>query len=52
MIAFHRALVHRRAATPPDVGHALQLAAREIMRTPRYRHPFYWAAFRTVGLGY
>src|SRR5581483_3525062 len=57
MIAFHRALVHqalvhRRAATPPDVGQALQVAAREIMRDPRYRHPFYWAAFRTVGLGY
>lgn len=52
MIAFHRALVHRRAATPPDVGQALKIAAREIMRDPRYRHPFYWAAFRTVGLGY
>jgi CHAT domain-containing protein len=50
MIAFHRALVRQHA--PADVGVALQRAARQVMQDPRYRHPFYWAAFRTVGLGH
>lgn len=50
MIAFHRALVRQRA--PADVGAALQRAARQVMQDPRYRHPFYWAAFRTVGMGH
>ncbi len=53
MIAFHRGLVHQGAAGQAnDIGAALQRAAREVMRDPRYRHPFYWAAFRTVGLGH
>jgi CHAT domain-containing protein len=54
MIALHRALVAQRASSDrrPDVGSALRSAAREVMRDPRYRHPFYWAAFRTVGLGH
>jgi len=52
MIAFHRALVRQRAAGAPDVGAALQHAARQVMQDPRYRHPFYWAAFRTVGVGH
>ena len=50
MIAFHRALVRQHAHA--DVGVALQRAARQVMLNPRYRHPFYWAAFRTVGLGH
>jgi CHAT domain-containing protein len=50
MIAFHGALVHQRTA--PDIGAALQRAARQVMQDPRYRHPFYWAAFRTVGVGH
>jgi CHAT domain-containing protein len=54
MVAMHRALVVQRASLDrrPDVGSALQSAAREVMRDPRYRHPFYWAAFRTVGVGH
>jgi CHAT domain-containing protein len=50
MVAFHRALVQQRASA--DIGAALQRAARQVMQDPRYRHPFYWAAFRTVGVGH
>jgi CHAT domain-containing protein/Tfp pilus assembly protein PilF len=52
MIAFHRALVRNRKrnrSATPDVGAALQAATRQVRGDPRYRHPFYWAAFRTVG---
>jgi CHAT domain-containing protein/lipopolysaccharide biosynthesis regulator YciM len=60
MVDLHRELtraaraarVTRSAPAPPDVGAALQHAVRRLMRTPRYRHPFYWAAFRTVGVGH
>jgi CHAT domain-containing protein len=64
MIGFHRALLHRSAtssapkrsassasssAGPPRVSTALRRAALDVMRDPRYTHPFYWASFRVVG---
>lgn len=58
MIGFHRALLRRPAASsatsassaqPPRVSTALRRAALDVMRDPRYAHPFYWASFRVVG---
>lgn len=46
MLGFHRALLQpgrmRSAA-------AMRQAARALMATPRFRHPFYWAGFVVVG---
>jgi CHAT domain-containing protein/Tfp pilus assembly protein PilF len=53
MIAFHRRL-RAQLARPPgerDVAGALRLAALEIKRDSRYRHPFHWAPFVLVGDG-
>jgi CHAT domain-containing protein len=53
MIAFHRRL-RAQLARPPgqrDVASALRLAALEIKRNPKYRHPFHWAPFIMVGDG-
>jgi CHAT domain-containing protein/Tfp pilus assembly protein PilF len=53
MIAFHRRL-RTQLARPPgqrDVAGALRLAALEIKRDPRYRHPFHWAPFVVIGDG-
>ena len=65
MIGFHRALLRRPSASPhrppsaPSHRHprrpaaacstALRRAALDVMRDPRYAHPFYWASFRVVG---
>jgi len=52
MIAFHERLL----AAPVAAGgsrrtapQALRDAARRVMKTPAYRHPFYWAGFVAVG---
>jgi CHAT domain-containing protein/Tfp pilus assembly protein PilF len=54
MIAFHRRLRERlsRPAGQRDIAGALRMAALEVKRDPRYRHPFYWAPFVVVGAGY
>jgi hypothetical protein len=44
MIAFYRSL--RRGANPTA---ALREVELQLMRNPRYRHPYYWAAFVVVG---
>lgn len=46
MLAFHRRL---RAGSTPAL--ALQAAARELLRQPAWRQPFFWAAFVVVGDG-
>jgi len=46
MIEFHRQIVASRS-----VAEALRRAESKIMKTPRYRHPFYWAPFIVVGQG-
>jgi CHAT domain-containing protein len=53
MIAFHRRLRAQlaRPAGQRDVASALRLAALEIKRNPKYRHPFHWAPFVVVGDG-
>jgi CHAT domain-containing protein len=48
MIGFHHALLNR-AAGPARVSTALRRASLDLMRDPRYKHPFYWASFRAVG---
>ena len=51
MLAFHRRIrtqgeaIHGRARS-------LQAATLELLRSPQYRHPFYWAGFVIVGNGY
>ena len=54
MIAFHRRLRVRlaRPSGQRDLAGALRMAALEIKRDPRYRHPFYWAPFVVIGNGY
>jgi CHAT domain-containing protein len=46
MRAFHGAY----AGDVPAVF-ALQQAQRELMRTEKYRHPFYWSGFILIGAG-
>lgn len=47
MIAFHRQLLS--PAVRPTAPQALRSAAVRLMKSPAYRHPFYWAAFVSVG---
>ena len=44
MVAFHRGLAAGRSKAD-----ALRDAALALKRDPRFRHPFYWAAFIVVG---
>jgi CHAT domain-containing protein len=46
MVVFHRALVAGRPQ-----AEALGAAFRELLADPRYRHPFYGAAFSLMGAG-
>ena len=45
MVAFHRA--YRQ--TGWSAARALRRAALETMRTPAWRHPYYWAGFTVIG---
>jgi CHAT domain-containing protein/Tfp pilus assembly protein PilF len=53
MVAFHRRLKPRLDAGAARLGAAgaLRRGALDMMRDPRYRHPFYWAGFVLVGDG-
>ena len=44
MVNFYRGW---KSGLPP--AQALRTAARELLRDPRYHHPFYWAPFVAVG---
>ena len=46
LLGFHRNLQHSGKAR------ALQLAALDLMKTPAYRHPFYWSSFVLMGQGF
>ncbi len=48
MIAFHREL-SGHDLTPAE---ALRRAALAMRSQPQYRHPYYWAAFQVVGIGW
>jgi CHAT domain-containing protein/Tfp pilus assembly protein PilF len=57
MIEFHRRLRSDPAhppgsARPNSVAEALRAAALKLKRDSRYQHPFYWAGFVVVGVGY
>ena len=54
MLAFHRGIAAASARPGAIRGkaQALRAAELELIRTPRYRHPFYWAAFEMLGNGY
>jgi CHAT domain-containing protein len=45
MRSFYTAMKKKRSSK----AEALQRAALDVMRTPRYRHPFYWAPFILMG---
>lgn len=46
MLNFHRA---RRTAVNRFPARAMQVAARAMLATSRYRHPFYWSGFVVIG---
>jgi CHAT domain-containing protein len=48
MLAFHRAALARGGgrASPAD---AMRTAARTLLASSQYRHPFYWAGFVVIG---
>jgi CHAT domain-containing protein len=35
-----------------SVARSLREAAVKMLRSPEYRHPFYWAGFVTIGAGF
>ena len=49
MIDFHRRLTARRPGAKAD---ALRQASLGLLRSERYRHPYYWAGFVMVGDGW
>ena len=49
MVDFHRRLTMRRAIPKAE---ALRQAELELLRSERYRHPFYWAGFVMIGDGW
>jgi CHAT domain-containing protein len=53
MIEFHRRLLasNRKAGAPTSKAEALRQASLRLLRSRRYRHPFYWAPFVLVGAG-
>lgn len=54
MIDFHRRLTMRRTnpKSKEAKAEALRQAALELLRSERYRHPFYWAGFVMIGDGW
>jgi CHAT domain-containing protein len=51
MINFHKLLKGRLADDASTKADALRLAALDLMKNPRYRHPFFWASFAMIGDG-
>jgi CHAT domain-containing protein len=54
MLAFHRTIAAASAKSHAIEGkaQALRAAELELLRTPRFHHPFYWAGFEMLGNGY
>lgn len=53
MLEFHKGLKRGRGGQASRLvpASALQTAALSLLRSPEYRHPFYWAGFSVVGYG-
>lgn len=53
MVEFHRVLLagSRKTAAPVSKAEALRQASLKLLRSKRYKHPFYWAPFVLVGAG-
>jgi len=51
MLAFHRNLKieHTSGSSSVSTARALQRAELQLLHTPRYAHPFYWAGFIVMG---
>lgn len=49
MSGFYARLSGPAGDPAPTKAHALQQAQRSLLAEPRFRHPFYWAAFILVG---
>src|SRR5262249_21662636 len=54
MVEFHRQIKLRMQRVNASFGaaEALRTAALKLLRSERYRHPFYWAGFVVVGNGF
>ena len=53
MVEFHRQLKSElRLTSKPSEAEALRRAVVGLQRDERYRHPFYWAGFVVVGVGF
>ncbi len=52
MVAFHRALNVKAGQPLSGRAEALRQAQLQLLATPQYRHPFYWAGFVMIGDGY
>jgi CHAT domain-containing protein/Flp pilus assembly protein TadD len=48
MVPFHRQLVGHNVSA----AEALRRAELAVRRQPQYQHPYYWAAFQVVGVGW
>jgi CHAT domain-containing protein len=51
MLAFHRSLKngHTNSGSKTSTARALQSAELQLLHTPQYSHPFYWAGFIAMG---
>jgi CHAT domain-containing protein len=51
MLAFHRNLKSERtnSGSAISTAKALQRAELQLLHTPPYSHPFYWAGFIAMG---
>jgi CHAT domain-containing protein/tetratricopeptide (TPR) repeat protein len=52
MVAFHRNLKVKYGESLSGRAEALRQAELELLASPQYKHPFYWAGFVMIGNGY
>jgi CHAT domain-containing protein len=51
MINFHQRLANQHPREGTTKADALRQASLDLLRQPKYRHPFYWASFVMLGDG-